>query len=253
MQRTPLMSSTLALVLVAACSAQAADVTYEFAGNVTAVSDSTGRLPPAIAVGSAFVGRFQYDDSVPDQFPSAATGQYLSPGSIEVDIGGAYAFRKSAGLALIDVWVGSLFRYAKTPASGAEPLDFTGDILVDDLEVALSDFTDGDAVLSDDLAGISLDLNRFDSAYRLLYLRCVIDPSLDPHEVDDEGFPIVPAFDIRGSLTSLSVVPEPAAAALAAVAISVLWGGHSVRTAMRRPRASGSADARRRAAVAGRV
>ena len=199
-------------------------MTYEFAGNVTAVSDTTGRLPAAIVAGSGFVGRFQYDDSAPDQFPSSVTGQYQSPGSIEVTIDGAYTFRKATGLALIDVWVGSLFRYAKTPAGGAEPLGFTGSILVDDLEVSLSDFTDGDAVSSDDLAGITLDLHRFDADYRLLYLRGVIHPDLDPHEVDDEGFPIIPSFDIRGSLVSLAVVPEPAAAALAAAATCLLCG-----------------------------
>ncbi len=96
--------------------ARAENVVYTFAGDIEWVTDSTSRLPSSIAAGSFFTGRFNYNDAVPAVSPPTSSAQYLSPGSIEVTIDGQYTFRKSLGLAQIDVWTGELFRYAKLPA-----------------------------------------------------------------------------------------------------------------------------------------
>jgi hypothetical protein len=230
MNTKPICFGTLCLCLgLNAPRAHAANIIYTFSGDVTAVTDTSGRLPASIAAGSHFTGRFNYNDAVAPVSPPTSSAQYFSPGSIEVTIDGVYTFRKSLGPAQIDVWTGELFRYAKLPADGAEPLGFTSDLLVNDLEVALADFTNHDAPPSSVLAGLAIDLAKFDPQYRTLYLRGVIHPDVDPGELDEEGNPIVPNFDIRGSLTSLVLVPEPASGVFAVLALAAWWAARLFR------------------------
>jgi hypothetical protein len=149
-----------------------------------------------------------------------------------------FALISAAGNVDIHNSGGDLWRYYIYDAG--TPTPFEPKLWTTEITFAFIDFSNQDAVLSDDLAGFEFDLSKFDRGMsNELYLRGILDPELDPHTLDDEGNPTTLGFDIQGVVTSARIVPEPAAlwtaACGAALALAVARARRASARRIRRP------------------
>ncbi len=190
-------------VLLTAGPAAASPITVAFSGTIDAVEDLPSVSDGSLFSGASFSGSINWDDAgATDDNPSPTYGGYtiLSPsGSMSVSAG-SYTLSSSSGLYvyIVDQPPGSLDLFNP----GAINPGVTGPVTAVStvLYLALED-SFGTALASDALAGIPLGLAAWSSA------KMTLEVYTDPYGGSDR-------FAAWGTITELTVIPEPGTAIL---------------------------------------
>jgi hypothetical protein len=221
----------LGAALLLAGPARADKVSYTFTGQILGVQDAGGLLP-GTAKGSTFTGKLLVDDSVPDTSPLPTNGEYeQTSATLRVLIDGKYDLGIDAAGGSFQAYVNdfsatfpedSLLVMARR--STGTPSAFNPSVGTVEAQLYLSSTTNPDAIKSDALKGLEIDLSKFEV------------PVLTMAALGPGGARAV----IDGKITSFTrdvEAPEPGAAILAATGACGLlagWWRRRVRAARAR-------------------
>ena len=215
--------------LVALCGsapAQAALVSYNFAGTITSAGDPLGNF--SISTGDPFAGSFTYDTTLAVALSGPGNVLYekpapIAPMAFSLTVNGTQytAANSSAPLGLqVTNDAGGLqdqFVY-RTAFGGSLVHPLSGSYLFSNMALSLHDSTGG--VFSSTAIPSSLDLNDFDLTGISLNLS---------QNLGDPGSETL----FLGPITSLTLVPEPSSVMLMLTAVSLIG---FARRAIRRDR-----------------
>ncbi len=171
-------------------------IEYEFSGFIDTINNNQNNVLPGVTINQPFEGTFSYS-IVPDYDPdSTRHGGYYQDASISVSL-------DYFTLSYLDDFV--YFSIRDEISSGEDRFYFVvdgqqGDYNFSNFGIILLDSTR--QVFTDDSLPLSLDLNDFTSSKLLLIGR---------KQMQDY-------FNVEGTITSLTLVPEPAT-------MSLLFGG----------------------------
>ncbi len=203
------LSFAVALPLAAA----AAPVTVQLSGVWDVVDDGGGVVSPPVGVGTAFSATMTYDDTAPITFSDPTTANYdlgALPFSLVIQTGGFTFTRLAGGFTSFDLvndvfdTAGGLFNDF-SGAPGRPPIGFSyASLSLDD--------PSGSALASTALVGFPWILASWPTAGLGLFF-----------DIDD-GNPAT-YVDLQGTLTGLTVVPEPGTLALLAGGLALLAAG----------------------------
>lgn len=203
------LSFAAALPLAAA----ATPVTVQISGVWDVVDDGGGVVSPPVGVGTAFTATMNYDDSAPLTFSDPTTANYdlgALPFSLVIQTGGFTFTRLASGFTSFDLvndvfdTAGGLFNDF-SGAPGLPPIGFSyASLSLDD--------PGGNALSSTALVGFPWSLASWPTAGLGLFF-----------DVDDANPSTY--VDLQGTITELTVVPEPGALALLAGGLALLAAG----------------------------
>ena len=171
-------------------------IEYEFSGFIDTIGDNENNVLPGLTIDQPFEGRFSYS-IIPDQDSDPGVGRYDQDVSISVSL-------DNFTLSILDDPV--YFDITNGISSGEDIFYLggqarRGDYYYTNFWVSLIDSTR--QAFTDDSLPLSLDINDFTSSK--LGISGFKDPQRD-------------FFSIEGTITSLTLVPEPAT-------MSLLFGG----------------------------
>jgi len=224
MRRGRALLSALALAGFVAAPAYATSVTVVMTGTWDAVDDSADVLDDSAEAGDSFTATLVYDDSVSDLDPSDEFGAYFTEG-VPWDltiVAGNFTF--AAGSGTFDVGIGVwnnnpdgedliLLNGENYVGSGPFPVG----VATGATAYAAPSLTDlsGTALGSDSLVGLNWNLADYDDAFFYLFV-----------EITGEG--PMQFVEFQGTITSIEVLPEPAALLTMVVAVAGLIGRRRV-------------------------
>lgn len=219
MRRARLLLCALAFVLLAAAPSHATSVTVVIAGAWDSVVDNASVTNGTLAVGGVFSATFVYDDAASDLNPTANVGDYLLPATTTdlVLSSGSYTFSllSTSPVSLgIDNNVGGqdgfgffaeYFTTSGPLAAGASTgYGYANPALFDNSQTAHS---------SDDLTGLPWDASAYDNA-SFYFLIAVVGKGANKY------------IELSGTITSLTVLPEPSFVTLSVIGLSALLFAH---------------------------
>ena len=169
-------------------------IEYEFSGFIDTIDDNQNNVLPGLTINQPFEGTFSYS-IVPDQSSLSRLGRYNQDASISVSL-------DNFTLSYLDDFV--YFSVSDQISPGEDRFSFMvdgqqGDYNFTLFGVRLIDSTR--QAFTDDSLPLSLDLNDFTS-----------------NKLHIVGYKEANLFQIEGTITSLTLVPEPAT-------MSLLFGG----------------------------
>jgi hypothetical protein len=203
------------VLALAAAPANATSVTVQISGTWSAIGGKTSVLDGSVVSGDSFLATLIYDDAVPDVDPSPGLGAYFTPAA-NSDLSivtGNYTFTPGSSVG-VGVENNNVFgedwirlHASSYTATGPFPVGVgVGPTAYSDS--SLTDFS-GTALTSDALIGLNWTLGDYDTSDVYLFIEIT-------------GFPTQQFVDFAGTITGITVLPEPSMVMLAAVAGTAL-------------------------------
>lgn len=211
----PLLWILAFAALAAAPAAHATSVTVQISGTWFATDDSAGVLDGSADVGDAFVVTLVYDDAVADLDPSAEFGAYFTPAAASdlTITTGNYTFTPSSAVGVgveNDNVFGEDWIYVDADgytASGPFPVGVgTGATAYSN--ITLTDYS-ATAHGSDALVGLNWTLADYDDTFVYLFV-----------EITGQG--PLQFVEFMGTISQISVLPEPSVLLLGGFALVAL-------------------------------
>jgi hypothetical protein len=213
----PLLWILAFVALVAAPAAHATSVTVQMTGTWFATDDSAGVLDGSADVGDTFVVTLVYDDAVADSDPTSGFGAYFTPAAnSDLTIAtGNYTFSpgSSVGIGVEDDnafgedW--TFVDASSYTASGPFPIGVgTGATAYS--TITLVDYSSA-AHSSEALVGLNWSLAAFDDTDVYLFI-----------EITGQG--PMQFIEFEGTISQISVLPEPSVLLLGGFALVALAG-----------------------------
>jgi hypothetical protein len=197
------------LALAAAAPASATTVTVEITGTWDTVTDTAGVTDGSIFVGGSFTATLVYDDSIADSIPDPTMGGYDIPaGSSDLSfITGSYSFVPGSGVGIaIDDGVSgqdAVFLFAETYTSTGP---YPGGVSTGGTTFANPSLIDSSATAhtSDALTDLTWTLSDYNLANFYFFTEVL-------------GAGAGEFLELDGTITGLTVLPEPSSLILVVV------------------------------------